>query len=148
MVRNIDADLQAIRDFGASALLTLMERGELDWAGVPLDNLSQRVSALGMRPLYLPIEDGLAPDQSWEQSWREHAPFLLQCLREGQSLVLHCRGGRGRAGLVAARLLMGFGLSAPDAILAVRLARPGAIETRAQEDYLLSLGRDSSLRLE
>lgn len=148
LARDIDADLRAIRDFGAVALVTLMERGELDWSGAPLEALSARVVALGMRSVYLPIADGEAPDQQWEAGWRLSAPALLDCLREQQNLVFHCRGGRGRAGLVAARLLMGFGATADAAMDRVRSARPGAIETRAQENYLRAIERDSSLGLD
>jgi ADP-ribosyl-[dinitrogen reductase] hydrolase len=50
--------------------------------------------------------------------------------------ITHCRGGLGRAGLVAALLLIETGLEAEAAIRAVRAARPGAIETAAQERYV------------
>lgn len=54
------------------------------------------------------------------------------------SLTLHCMGGAGRSGTVAARLLMYFGLPASDAVQRVRAARPGAIETRAQLGQVLA----------
>ena len=52
---------------------------------------------------------------------------------------MHCRGGLGRTGIVAASLLIGFGIGPRDAIVAVRKARPGAIETLQQERYVLGL---------
>lgn len=139
LVRDLDADIRAIRDFGATALVTLMEHGELEWAAAPMAVLGERVAAHGMRSLYLPIADGCAPDAHWEAAWDQHAEGLLDSLRDQRTLVLHCRGGRGRAGLVAARLLMAFGENADAAIARVRAARPGAIETSAQENYLRGL---------
>ena len=53
--------------------------------------------------------------------------------------MVHCRGGLGRAGTIAARLLVECGWPAAKAIAAVREVRPGAIETRAQEKYVLGL---------
>ena len=52
----------------------------------------------------------------------------------------HCKGGLGRAGMVAARLLVESGYTPEDAIERVRAARPGAIETQAQERYVLAQG--------
>lgn len=136
--RDMEADLGVIRDFGAAALVSLMEAGEKEWAGAPLARWRARVAAHGMQALHLPITDGEAPDARWEQLWQSAGPALHGYLRQQRNVVVHCRGGRGRAGLVAARLLIGFG-EAPDAAIArVRAARPGAIETRAQEDYLRS----------
>lgn len=140
LVRDLDSDLRAIRDFGATALVTLMEHGELEWAGAPMAVLGERVAAHGMRSLYLPIADGCAPDLHWDAAWDQHAPGLLDSLRAQHTIVLHCRGGRGRAGLVAARLLIGLGETADAAIARVRAARPGAIETRDQENYLRGIG--------
>ena len=58
-------------------------------------------------------------------------------VRHGQSLVVHCRGGLGRTGLISARLLIELGESPARALARVRAARPGAVETREQETYVL-----------
>jgi ADP-ribosyl-[dinitrogen reductase] hydrolase len=58
-------------------------------------------------------------------------------LRQGGRLLLHCAGGLGRSGTIAARLLVELNEAAPEAaILAVRAARPGAIETPAQAAHV------------
>jgi len=61
---------------------------------------------------------------------------------DGQSIVVHCRGGLGRTGMVAARLLVELGEKPVTALQRVRAARPGAVETVEQEEYVLGL-RDS-----
>jgi len=68
------------------------------------------------------------------------------CVRFGRVFV-HCKRGLGGAGLVAARLLFERGVSPDNAITRVRRMRPGAIETRAQEDYLRALGRTEAARV-
>ena len=47
-------------------------------------------------------------------------------------------GGLGRSGMIAARLLVELGEEPRAAIQRVRQVRPGAIETAAQEDYVLA----------
>jgi ADP-ribosyl-[dinitrogen reductase] hydrolase len=54
-------------------------------------------------------------------------------------LVIHCKGGLGRTGVVAARLLIELGETPNAALARVRAARPGAVETPEQEDYVLNL---------
>ena len=57
----------------------------------------------------------------------------------GESVVVHCRGGLGRTGLIAVRLLVELGESPVSALVRVRAARPGAVETVEQEKYVLQL---------
>ena len=58
-------------------------------------------------------------------------------LRLGFDVLTHCRGGLGRAGTVAARLLVELGASPDEAIRRVRDSRsPYAIETAAQEAHV------------
>ena len=58
-------------------------------------------------------------------------------LSADQIVLIHCMGGLGRSGLVAASLLVDVGLGAAEAIREVREVRdPRAVETRAQEDFV------------
>ena len=50
-------------------------------------------------------------------------------LRDGFNVLVHCKGGLGRAGTIAARLLIELGMAPQMAVGVVRQARPGAIET-------------------
>lgn len=67
--------------------------------------------------------------------------MLHERLLHGERLLVHCKGGLGRTGVVAAMLLVGRGVDVEEAIGAVRAARPGAIENEAQENYVRGLGR-------
>ena len=132
--RDLPTDLQAIQDWGASSLVTLMEHHELK--AFKVQGLADQIPA-DMVHLSLPIPDGGVPDEAWERSWTEAGPQLRAELSQGKKVVIHCLGGLGRTGTLAARLLVEFGMEPKEAIQAVRKSRPGAIENKTQEQYVL-----------
>ena len=67
-------------------------------------------------------------------------------LRNGFDVLVHCKGGLGRAGMIAARLLVELGTPPEEAISQVRSVRPGAIETPTQERYVRQLNPISEAR--
>jgi ADP-ribosyl-[dinitrogen reductase] hydrolase len=56
-------------------------------------------------------------------------------------VLVHCRGGLGRAGTVAGALLIKLGETPERALRKVRAARPRAGETLGQERYLAAYTR-------
>jgi len=133
--RDLDLDLQVILEWRAYALVTLIEPFEFELLSV--SELPEKVRVLGIRWFHLPIVDLWIPDDRFEEAWETDGAELRRILRGGGRVVLHCRGGLGRTGLVAARLLVEFGMEPREAIRRVRAARPGAIQTREQEEYVL-----------
>lgn len=132
--RDMDLDLRVILDWQAGVLVTLMEDYEFELLGV-LD-LSEKIHSLGIPWLHLPIPDGGVPDKWFEEEWESVGRELRTILTGGGRVLLHCGNGLGRSGLVAARLLVEFGMDPCPAFAAVRQARPGAILTEEQEDYV------------
>jgi protein-tyrosine phosphatase len=61
---------------------------------------------------------------------------ILARLRSGDDVVVHCRGGLGRTGLIAACVLTTTGHDARQAMAMVRAARHGAIENTRQEEFV------------
>ena len=133
--RDLATDLQAIADWGARALVTLMEAHELDLLEVP--ELGRAARSIGLDWYHLPIRDVSVPGPSFEAAWDSAGGALRRMLRGGERIVVHCRGGLGRTGVVAARLLIELGETPERALAKVRTARPGAVETREQERYVL-----------
>jgi protein-tyrosine phosphatase len=66
---------------------------------------------------------------------------LRSILRNDSDVLVHCRGGLGRAGTIAARLLVELGMDPAKAIENVRAVRAGAIETSDQERFVLDIGK-------
>lgn len=74
----------------------------------------------------------IGPDQHgpW---WATSHDHLLPLLRDGFNVLVHCKGGLGRAGMMVADLMVQLGGFCERAVALVREARPGAIENREQE---------------
>ena len=134
--RDLALDCDAIANWGASAVVTLIEPHELD--ALKVAGLGEAVRARGMAWYHLPIRDVSVPCGAFEQAWEHAGPELRALVRSGASVLVHCKGGLGRAGMIAARLLVELGMAPERAIAAVRAVRPGAIETRAQVSHVLA----------
>ena len=135
--RDLKTDIAAIVDWGASTLVTLMESHELERLAV--GGLGEMAQSQGIEWYHLPIRDVSVPSRAFEMAWVGAGRELRSRLLDGQSVVVHCRGGIGRTGLVAARLLVELGEGPAAALSRVRSVRPGAVETREQEAYVLAL---------
>ena len=132
--RDLSIDMRAIVDWGATALVTLMEGPELEYLGV--GNLGPVAEAAGLEWHHLPITDVQVPDERFERPWAYTGHVLRRKLALGERVLLHCRGGLGRTGTIAARLAIELGAQPDEALRAVRLARKGTVETPAQEGYV------------
>ncbi len=135
--RSLELDVQAIVDAGITFLVTLMESCEIE--ALEVSQLGECCEQAGLEWYQLAIVDGGIPDEKFESLWTSVGRELRWALRNGESVLLHCKGGLGRTGMIAARLLMDLDtLDADSAIRQVRAARSGTIETAVQEEYLRS----------
>src|SRR5690554_4371725 len=132
--RDLDLDLDAVRDWGAQAVVTLVEAEELKMLDV--GDLGGAVRARGIEWHHVPVRDLGAPDADGLAAWETASPSLHRIFDTGGHVLVHCRGGLGRAGTLAALLLIERGVSAAEAIARVREARRNAIETAEQERFL------------
>jgi ADP-ribosyl-[dinitrogen reductase] hydrolase len=121
--------------------VSLIEDYEFELLGVP--ELPAMTRNLGIRWFHLSIVDVGIPDGRFEVEWETAGKELRRILTDGGRIVLHCRGGLDRNGTIAARLLVEFGIDPRAAIAKVRQARPGAIQTKEQEEYLQQCGKNN-----
>jgi protein-tyrosine phosphatase/nicotinamidase-related amidase len=130
--RVLDADLRVLSQQGVSRILSLLTEDEISWAGV--GQAPGLANALGMEYRNHPLPDQGAPEMADAVSL---VGWCLEAVRGGQNVVIHCMGGLGRAGTIAACLLVAQGASSGDAIASVRRARgPRAVETLVQEQFV------------
>lgn len=137
--RDLKADLDQIAAWGAATVVTLLEDHEFE--ALSVGNLGEKVQTRGLEWYHFPIPDVSVPSPEAMKHWPRLSAHLHSLLDDGGDVLVHCRGGRGRAGTVAALLLVERGWSAADAIAEIRRVRQGAIETHEQESCILSQDR-------
>jgi ADP-ribosyl-[dinitrogen reductase] hydrolase len=139
--RDLDDDLEVITRWEPDVVVSLLEDHEYALLGVP--QFRKVVAGTHLPWIYAPIPDGGIPGAEFDRVWVAEGPRILNLLRNEGSVLIHCRAGLGRTGLLAASLLVELGEDPDVAIDAVREARPGAIETAAQEAYVRSRWSES-----
>ncbi len=133
--RDLDADLQRLRDeFRCDLLVSLMEAHEYQFLRIP--DLFDRAHAWGIETVHFPIVDVSAPGDGEMPEFAKLVEQILAMARAGKTVVIHCRGGIGRSGTVAAACLVALGHEPADAIERVRAVRPGAVESSSQERWV------------
>jgi ADP-ribosyl-[dinitrogen reductase] hydrolase len=133
--RDLDADLDRLRHHHrADVLVSLMEDHEHDLLGI--SNLRSRARDAGLEVRHFPIPDGSVPPPWQDGDFAALVAGIRRALDADRRVVVHCRGGVGRSGLVAAAVATTYGDDAETAIARVRRAQPLAVETREQEAYV------------
>jgi len=130
----LNESLRQLKNSGVTALVTLLSDEELQRCG--LDSFSDAVKAHDFDWFHLPVPDDDVPGEAFESRWQQAEPLIQQHLDSNSSVAIHCKGGSGRTGLIAARLMLNQGVEAEDAISQVRALRPKAFSLAAQQDYI------------
>ena len=89
-----------------------------------------KLTEIGLTEVHLPVRDFTAPTPG---QLDQGVAAISHAIEAGQVALVHCRGGRGRGGTLAACYLVSQGTPVDAAIAQVRELRPGAIETHQQE---------------
>ncbi|GAA5511774.1 hypothetical protein Dcar01_00487 [Deinococcus carri] len=130
--RDLAADLDRLAQQGVNVLAPLIEAHEFDLLGIP--DYEAQADERGLTILACPIPDRDVPGDL--ENFSAFLDEVMEQLLDGRAVVVHCRGGLGRAGLTAACLLTQAGMPPEQALERVRGARPGTVETAAQEHFV------------
>jgi len=133
--RDLDTDLTALyKQFPVDVWVALMETWEYPKYQIP--DLFTKVEQRSSRVVHYPIVDIDVPVDMPE--FIGLIAHLAEDLKSGSNVLVHCKGGLGRTGLVVASILVHQRHSPKEAIEITRATRPGTIQTEAQEDWVYS----------
>ena len=119
----LDADLAWLREQGIGAVLSLTE--------TPLD--AAALERYELESLHVPVDDMTAPaPEQFDRALR----FIDWQRVRGKRVVVHCKMGQGRTGVILAAYLVRLGVAPAQALARVRGVCPGAVENREQEHAL------------
>jgi protein-tyrosine phosphatase len=136
---SINASLNEIKATGAEAILTFMTQAELDRNN--LSNLGELVKGKGMSWFHLPILDDEAPEMPFLTAWKTAGPAVHRLIEQGKSIAVHCKGGSGRTGIIAAQILLERGEDLESLMKHIKFLRPNAFTNACHLDYLKNLNK-------
>ena len=132
--RNIHDDIKTIKEWNADIVITLLETHEFDELKVP--HFKTDILNACKKWYHLPIRDKSIPCLDWLSVWFTIREELISALNSGQRILIHCKGGFGRTGLMATQLLLETHTTVSEALCIVRESRNGAVETAIQEFFV------------
>ena len=129
----LDDETRAWREAGIDVVVSLLEpdeEAELDLTG---ESISSTASGLAFHAF--PIPDRSIP--SSPEAVAEVVDQIVDALRSGKTVVVHCRQGIGRSAMMVAAALIAGGLTAEKAVNAIRQSRGLDVpETQAQRQWI------------
>ncbi|MEZ8226729.1 cyclin-dependent kinase inhibitor 3 family protein [Vibrio splendidus] len=130
----LDASLAQLKEQGVEAIVTALDDHEL--ASKDVAALGEKTRALGMQWFQIEIEDDCAPGADFAAKWQAASPALHQVVDNGGKVAMHCMGGSGRTGLLAAHLLLEKSWDMSKIVQEVQALRPGAFTKPIQVEYI------------
>jgi protein-tyrosine phosphatase len=126
--------LAQLRAAGADAVISMTPSDEL--SNLEVAALPEAVAAAGMHWFHCPVEDDAAPGPAFEQAWAANRDAVMTLVSRQGAIAIHCRGGSGRTGFMAALILREMGMEGARADILVKRLRPKALALPAHTDYL------------
>ena len=136
--RDLNSDLQFLKQSGITTIVSLMEYSEYQQLQIPL--YPYEAQKQGFKFLTLPIKDRKAPDLVQGTTFIK---LIAEVLMAGERVMMHCKGGLGRSGTIAACVIVYIIYKHSNSIWSfdqiynfIRGRRPGAIQTRVQVNFI------------
>lgn len=136
-------DLAHISEWTPALVISLVT--QVEFLQADAEDFGQHVQDKGTRWVHLPIRDFGVPGPEFRETWPEISEQARRALLGGGRVLVHCRGGCGRSGMVALRLMIEAGEAPDEALARLRAVRPCAIETDPQMRWALAAERQPAL---
>ncbi|MFQ3615164.1 MAG: protein phosphatase [Cyanobacteriota bacterium] len=131
--RDLQVDLRRLKEhYRINRLVCLLDEAERESLGI--STLLPEAEALGIATENLPIEDDALPTSL--DDFSALVDRVLAAVAAGETVAIHCRGGGGRTGTLAAACLVKLGYGPEAAIATVQAVRSGALSVAAQREFV------------
>ncbi len=121
-----DADFELVVDWQADIIVTMTIVDEF-----PNNSFSSDIARCAPLWMQVPVADFGVPDYDFSVILDR----LGDILTKDGCVLIHCKGGQGRSGMLAMRLLVDQGEQPRSALQRIRQVRTNAVETVEQEQW-------------
>lgn len=111
--RDLGLDLMRIRQLGVGAIVCCLDDDELSFLGAPWSQYEAEADKLGIEVIRLPMAEGFSPTDVLATD-KAISCVVNDYTLHGVHVLVHCRGGVGRAGLIACTWMLKLGLVRSD----------------------------------
>ena len=132
---SLDTHLEDLSKIGIKIIYCLINYEEQ--RKLNLINYSEKTKHLGIEFISLPITDQSIPDPNLTIKLKRILDEMVMNFKKNKTFLIHCKAGLGRTGMITALLLKKFNFTSSEAIKTVRNKKPGSIETKDQEKYVI-----------
>ncbi|GGH33913.1 Dual specificity phosphatase, catalytic domain [Cribrihabitans marinus] len=136
-------DLDMIAAWRPGLVLSMTTEAEM--VAVGAHHFGADVQSRASRWAHLPIEDFGAPGPDVDDLWPEVSASARHALSGGGRVLVHCKGGCGRSGMIVLRLMIECGEAPDQALERLRAVRPCAVESDAQRAWAVAPAGDPVL---
>jgi protein-tyrosine phosphatase len=131
---SLSDSLAQLKAAGAEAVITLMPNDEMVRNGVA--ELPDACRSTQLQWFHFPIEDDASPGEEFRLAWEAGKSRVFEILDRSGTVAIHCKGGSGRTGLMAAITLCERGLHHDQILDQVTSLRPNALKLAVHKDHL------------
>lgn len=133
----LEESISQLRLAGAKAIISLTPHTEM--ARLEVEDLPQACQDQGVEWFHLPVEDDSAPAAEFGQGWARDREKIIAILDQDGALAIHCKGGSGRTGLMAAIILLERGAELEQVVRMVQGLRPKSLRLQPHVEFLKKL---------
>lgn len=134
--RDIEDDIKHIYSEKIDVIVCLLEWSEMKTMNII--DYPKKVKNTGITFYHLPVKDLDCPH---DNDLKLIVETILKYLLSGKNVLVHCKEGLGRSGVIVACCLCNFGFSGDESINMVRKQRKGAIQNTCQEKCVIKYGK-------
>ncbi len=132
-------DLDMIADWQPGLVISMATEIEMIMDGAR--DFGRDVQSRASRWVHLPVDDFGVPSAEIRERWTAVSASARQALSGGGRILVHCKGGCGRSGMIVLRLMVECGESPDTALTRLRNLRPCAVETDGQMNWATAPAR-------
>ncbi|KAH3744591.1 protein phosphatase [Pelomyxa schiedti] len=136
--RDLEMDVKSIKSVhNCTKVVVLLQEAEFAEIGLPsISKYNEMLHDNGIELIHFPVHDKWIPDSM--SAFHKLITHLCNLLNDGETILVHCSGGKGRTAtvVIACLLYARMSSSVGTAIAVTRKTRPGTIKNPLQQFFL------------